>query len=169
MLVPASLLLSLATTTVMMDGGAGQILTDLDGDGAMETVTVQYIGEDKISVERNGQVLLLDTPQDIHGYRPMIEVQNLDFSQTGVPLMVLDVPGGEYCGSGDTTYFVGLGAQGPTLSIQSYDWYDSPAYSSVELAFSPEKRTVTRTQESTDGESTNVEVAVLTYRDGMYR
>ena len=169
MLIPSSLALSLATATLSMNGPDATVLMDLDGDGVSESITISYVGTHAISVERDGKVLLLDAPSDIMGPRPELYVRPVDQSKTGVALLALDIPGGEYCGSGSTTYFVGLGEHGPTLALEGHNWSDSPVYSRVELAFSAESRTVTRTYTSSDGEEEYVDVAVLAFSNGVYQ
>jgi hypothetical protein len=129
---------------------------DLDQDGAIEVVQLGLGAESELHlhvVDDDGSTHSLDLGVigDINGPRTNAVLTVSDVRDTGVPLAQVHVPGGEYCGSGDTTTYVAwTGAGAPTIALDTWTWSDAPYSSSREARFDAAAKTVEVIQTATD-------------------
>jgi hypothetical protein len=128
-----------------------RVQADLDGDGDTELIVAGFGADHAIQVavtERNGQTTRLDLGSrgDIFGPRDTFELHVTPARETGVPLAHIFVPGGEYCGSGDTSIYISYSQEAaktrlqPALEVGSF--FDAPIWSHTELNFDPRRKSV---------------------------
>lgn len=146
---------------------------DLDQDGRTEQLTVGFGEGEAIVVEiaapgRAPTRLDLGPRGDIFGPRTELSISTTKAADTGIPLLKLFIPGGEYCGSGDTTLYVSFTDAQARLALELRQWSDAPVWSHTEAAFHPATRTVTLDTRTGNEESTHRTFEVRALVDGVF-
>ncbi len=129
---------------------------DLDQDGRDEVVQLGLGAEAEIHVhviDDDGSTHSRDLGVigDIQGPRTNAVLTVSDEKDTGIPLARVHVPGGEYCGSGDTTRFISWTGSGtPEVALDTWTWSDAPISASRRATFDADTLTVAIVETHTD-------------------
>ncbi|TNE92435.1 MAG: hypothetical protein EP330_01915 [Deltaproteobacteria bacterium] len=120
---------------------------DLDGDGQAETIQLAIDAEKALHLtvrdKSAAHDLDLGVTYDIFGPRTDAQLTLTEVTETGVVFARVHLPGGEYCGSGDSTRYIAWSGGEPVEVLHTWTWADAPVYASREATFHPETRTVT--------------------------
>ena len=154
--------------------GAEPLSLDLDHDGVSELFEATFDDEHhlQLTVSEGDQRHTLDLGEvsDINGPRTEVEVSVVPEAESGVPLLMLLVPRGEYCGSGNTWFYVSYVGDEPRRALQVADWSDAPVWTRVETTFDPKRRAVRIVRRYGEEDKTrSTDREKLTFVDGVYK
>lgn len=155
---------------------AAETLTlDLDGDGLLETIEAHFDDDAHLQIAITEQdrrrTLDLGTIDDFEGSRTnAVILKAIPKEETGVAMVQFLVPAGEYCGSGDSWFYVSYFKDEPRLALQISNFSDAPVWSRMETAFNPKRRTVWVTKTTGDGDEIETTTKQkLAFVKGVYR
>lgn len=171
-------LIAAATASSIPFGEVGRIEADLDGDGKAELIVAGFTPKKHIVARvtgGDGRVSTLDLGprSDIMGARVVLELSTTPRSATGVALIHIRVPAGEYCGSGNTDIYVSYTPSNKTDTLKNAlelgDFYDAPIWSTVKATFDTKNLTVTIASSYGTGDTeTESAVEVRAFVDGVF-
>ena len=152
---------------------AHTLTADLDRDGVPEHVEAGVDDQARIwvSVEEDGLVrrVELDPFVDVNGPRDAFTLEVVSVEEAGVPMLLVHVPAGPYCGSGNDWVYLSYtnGSLQPALSLS--DFADAPVWSTVEAQFDPaHKRVRVVKRWGREERPRGREVRRLRFVDGIY-
>lgn len=160
--------------TLLVPALAGTLTADLDRDGQPETIEARFDRDGHLLVEfeevGRSRTLDLGTFVDIMGLRTEVVADLVPAEESGVPMLRLHVPRGEYCGSGNDWVYVSYVLDTPKQALTVGDFSDAPVWSSVETTFDAARKRVKIVQTYGEGERTRGrDTQKLRFVDGVYK
>lgn len=160
-------------TVLFATASAHSLTADLDADGTPETVQAGVDEQARIwvSVEEDGRErrVALEPFVDIEGPRRDFTLEAVTVQESGVPMLLVHVPAGPYCGSGNDWVYLSYtnGSLQPALALS--DFADAPVWSTVEARFDPKRKRVKVVKQWGEAERRRGRHAeTLRFVDGVY-